>query len=450
MLQENTDAKYTEGELRSIAALSDLVRTRSLTGEEMPGQKAIAAMFSEAGAQVEWLDVETEKLFKAYPDIAQYPTHWQHDLILPYKNLPSYQALIDSGLDNVLTYDNRPNIVARWPGTGGGKSLILNGHIDTVTVEPRGEWTYDPFGAEIVDGALYGRGSADMKGGVTAALQAMRILHERGVKLKGDVLFQSVVNEEHAGNGTLDLVRRGITADAAIVLEPTELQIFTSNAGGLYWTIEVPGVVRSPAARWEGDKRVGISAIEVLGPVIEALKQIEKDYCDIGGPGAFSLVIGQISGGHYDTATAGSATLRGTAYFADKLGDVAQVMDRFRSLSDIVAGKDPFLAQNPIKIQFLHHDDGSMQAETPGVAKTLAGVLQRSGRDPAIESGKFVCDMRHLVNRGKIPSIIFGPGSIAQAHKADEYIMIKEYLDFIEILTELIPEWCNQNQESQT
>ena len=448
MLQNTTDAGYSEDERQSIDALSELVRTASLTGEELPGQKKIAQMARQAGAEIEWLEVETAKLFEAYPDIAQYPTHWEHDLILPYDDRPSLQALKEAGLENVLTYENRPNLVARWPGTGGGKSLILNGHIDTVTIEPRAEWSTDPFGAEIRDGKLYGRGSVDMKGGVSAAIQAMRMLQDRGVRLKGDVLLQSVVNEEHAGNGTLDLVRRGISADAAIVLEPTQAQVFTSNAGGLYWTIEVPGTVRSPGARWEGNTRVGISAIEVLGPVIDALKQIEASYCEIGGPGAFSLVLGQVSGGHYDTATAGSATLRGTAYFADKVGDLTQVMNRFRALPGLVAQQEPYLAKYPIKVQFLHHDDGSVQAETPGIAETVSDVLCRNNRNSEIMPGSFVCDLRHLVNRGKIPSIIFGPGDIAQAHKIDEHIEIKEYLEFIRMLTEVIPNWCNQDKDT--
>ena len=448
MVQKTNKLVYSDDENQSIYALSELVRTASLTGEELPGQKKVADLARHAGAEIEWLDVEISALFKAYPDIAQYPTHWEHDLILPYDERPNLKELKDAGLEDVLNYNNRPNLIARWRGTGGGKSLILNGHIDTVTIEPRSDWSTDPFGAEIRDGKLYGRGSVDMKGGVSAAIQAMRILRDCGIRLKGDVLLQSVVNEEHAGNGTLDLVRRGVTADAAIVLEPTQTQVFTSNAGGLYWTIEVPGTVRSPGARWEGSARVGVSAIEVLGPVIEALQQIESNYCDIGGPGAFSLVLGQVSGGHYDTATAGSATLRGTAYFADSVGDLTAVMDRFRALPGLVAQKEPYLAEYPIKVQFLHHDDASVQPETPNIAETVANVLNQNGRNSQVMPGNFVCDLRHLVNRGSIPSIVFGPGNIAQAHKIDEHIEIREYLDFIQLLTEIIPKWCNQGKET--
>ena len=115
------------------------------------------------------------------------------------------QALVASGLTDRLNYRNRPNLVAVLRGTGGGRSLILNGHIDTVTVEPREQWTRDPVGAAIEDGRMYGRGTSDMKGGLMGAVMALTYLREAGVRLPGDVIFECVVNEEHAGNGTLDL-----------------------------------------------------------------------------------------------------------------------------------------------------------------------------------------------------------------------------------------------------
>ena len=138
-----------------------------------------------------------------------------------------------------------------------------------MTLEPAAQWTRDPFGAEIIDGAMYGRGTSDMKGGLMAALMALTYLHEAGLRLRGDVIFQSVVNEEHAGNGTLDLVRRGYKADAAIVLEPTNNTIAVSHPGGLYWQVTVPGTQRSPGARWTDGRQDGVSAIEKLPGVIE-------------------------------------------------------------------------------------------------------------------------------------------------------------------------------------
>jgi len=154
--------------------------------------------------KVDVWEPDIKELFDKYPDVAQYPSHWQHDLILPYQNFPTYSNLVQSGKLNILNYKDRPNVVGTWKGLGGGgRSLILNGHIDTVTIEPRDEWTHDPFGAEIEDGRMYGRGTSDMKSGIIAAMVALESLIELGVKLRGDVVFESVVNEEHAGNGTL-------------------------------------------------------------------------------------------------------------------------------------------------------------------------------------------------------------------------------------------------------
>src|SRR5690606_25328528 len=135
---------------------------------------------------------------------------------------------------------------------------------------------YDPFGAEIVDGRLYGRGACDMKGGLMAGLMAVTFLREAGVRLRGDVSLQCVVNEEHAGNGTLDLVRRGFRADAAVVLEPTSNTNCHSHPGGLYWQVSLTGVPRSPGARWDGIELEGLGAIDALPPVIEALLELER------------------------------------------------------------------------------------------------------------------------------------------------------------------------------
>ncbi|MEE9570817.1 MAG: M20/M25/M40 family metallo-hydrolase, partial [Gammaproteobacteria bacterium] len=232
----------------SIERLSELIKIRSLTGEEGDAQEYMAMRLREISAEVHVVEPDVPAMFEVFPNIAQYPTHWQHDLILPYEQIPTYEALRDSGLESVLNYRGRPNVVGVVRGTGGGRSLILNGHIDTVTVEPANEWRRDPFGGVIEDGRMYGRGTTDMKGGLMAGVMALTFLHRAGVRLAGDVILQSVVNEEHAGNGTLDLVRQGWQADAAVVLDGTDNRIAVSHPGGLYWQVTIPGVVRPPGA----------------------------------------------------------------------------------------------------------------------------------------------------------------------------------------------------------
>lgn len=447
------------GSARSIEQLQALVRVPSLTGEEGDAQSYVAESLRAIGAEVTLAEPDIPAMFEHFPNIAQYPTHWQHDLILPYANLPTYQALRDSGLEQVLNYSGRPNVVGIVRGTGGGRSLILNGHTDTVTLEPAKDWTRDPFGAEIENGLLFGRGASDMKGGVMAGLMALTYLHQAGVKLRGDVIFQSVVNEEHAGNGTLDLVRRGYRADAAIVLEPTSNTIAVSHPGGLYWQVTIPGRARSPGARWNGNRQEGVSAIEKLPPILEALLRIEKhfnaqpsDNAEDRGRAPFALVIGKVQGGYYETVTAAEVVLRGGAYFAPEVGEIGDVMQRFRDAIARANAGDAFLSDHPARLEFLHHDDSTWQDPNIHVAAVMGQVLSRRQGDGAVRPGPFACDMRHLVNQGAMSAIIFGPGTIAQAHKPDEHIVVQEYLDCIEHLIAFIAEWCNEppNQISES
>lgn len=436
---------------RSIEQLQALVRIKSLTGEEGAAQSHVAELLRGIGADVTLAEPDIAAMFERFPKVAQYPTHWQHDLILPYAELPTYQALRDSGLEDVLNYSGRPNVVGIIRGTGGGRSLILNGHTDTVTIEPAKEWTRDPFGAEMENGLLFGRGASDMKGGVMAGLMALTYLHEAGIKLRGDVIFQSVVNEEHAGNGTLDLVRRRYRADAAIVLEPTNNTIAVSHPGGLYWQVTILGRARSPGARWKGNHQEGVSAIEKLPPILDALLGIEREF-NVGvsddhrdrGRAPFALVIGKVQGGHYETVTAAEVVLRGGAYFAPEVGEIGDVMQRFRDAIAQANAGDKFLSSHPARLEFLHHDDSTLQDPGIHVAAVMGQVLSRRQGDGTVRPGPFACDMRHLVNQGAMPAIIFGPGTIAQAHKSDEHIVVSEYLECIEHLIEFMAEWCNE------
>jgi acetylornithine deacetylase len=286
----------------------------------------VAKYLKHLGLKVEMWEPDVEKVFQRFPENAQYPSHWQHDLVLPYSEKPTYQDLVKSGKVEVLNYKDRPNVVSRFGARKGGRSIILNGHIDTAAVEPRNEWTRDPSGGEIIKGKLYGRGASDMKGGIAAAIGAIQAILEAGVKLKEEAIFESVVNEEHAGNGTLACIGEGIYADGAIVLEPSENNVYTGNRGGIYWGIRVKGNSSSPRARWRGTKQFGVSAIEKLPPLIQSLVDLEtKQRKRKSNSNPFSLVIGKIEGGAYETATASECTLKGVVYFGPEIGRVADV-----------------------------------------------------------------------------------------------------------------------------
>ena len=429
--------------------LARLVRIPSLTGEEGAAQEFLSSHAQSLGMEVKLSEPDLELIFRKYPESAQYPTHWRHDLILAYDRLASYAELMRSGKCDVLNYKGRPNLVANLKVTGGGRSLLLAGHVDNVTVEPKSEWKYDPFGAQVEDGLMYGRGASDMKGGLSAALLAIQCLVEAGVKLRGDVLFVSAVNEEHSGNGTLSLVAEGLKADAAIMTEPSRNQVYIATPGDVYWEVVLTGVSRSPGTRWEGKTMAGVSAIEKLAPAIEALLQVERDHNCMephplyGGGHSFSCVIGEIAGGTYPTVTANGCTIRGCMYFGPSLGSVNEIMDRIKDRVAEETAKDPWFKDHPARVRFLHHRNSVTTDPGEPIIREVFGAAKsiNPGVGP-IAGCPYCADMEYLGNQGKVPTVIFGPGWIGYAHKANECISISEYLDCLKILALAIYRWC--------
>ncbi|HOG18718.1 MAG: N-formyl-4-amino-5-aminomethyl-2-methylpyrimidine deformylase [Syntrophaceae bacterium PtaU1.Bin231] len=448
-MEEKILAKVEKKKAELVDFLARLVRIPSLTGEEGAAQEFLAARARSLGMDVKLSEPDLELIFRKYPESAQYPTHWRHDLILSYDRLASYEELMKSGKSGVLNYKGRPNLVAALKGTGGGKSLLLTGHVDNVTIEPRHEWRYDPFGAQMADGLMYGRGTSDMKGGLCAALLAVQCLVEAGVRLRGDVLFASAVNEEHSGNGTLSLVAEGLRADAAIVTEPSRNQVYIATPGDVYWEVVLTGVPRSPGARWEGKTMAGVSAIEKIAPSIEALLQVERDHNRMEphplyrNGNSFSCVIGEVAGGTYPTVTANGCTLRGCMYFGPSLGSVNEIMDRIRDRVAEETAVDPWFKDHPAKVRFLHHRNSvTTDPEAPIIGNVFGAAKTVNPGVGPIAGCSYCSDMEYLGNQGKVPTVIMGPGWIGYAHKANECIPISEYLDCVKILALSIYRWC--------
>ncbi len=443
--EEKILARAEEIENQIISLLQRLARIPSPTGEEGQAQEFVAKYLKHLGLKVEMWEPDVEKLFQRFPENAQYPSHWQHDLILPYSEKPTYRDFVKSGKIEVLNYKDRPNVVSRFGTRKGGRSIILNGHIDTITVGSRNEWTRDPLGGEIVRGKLYGRGASDMKGGIAAAIGAIQAILEAGVKLKGEVIFESVVNEEHAGNGTLACICEGIYADGAIVMEPSENNVYVGNHGGIYWGIRVKGNPSSPRTRWRGTKQFGVSAIEKLPPLIQGLVDLEtRQRNRKSNFNPFSLVIGKIEGGTYETATASECTMKGAVYFGPEIGSIADVQRLLRHALERACKGDHWFEQFPPDLFFFHDDDPSRQDRRHPIVSVMAkAAREASGIRPAVTVGPFACDMRHLKNQGKIPTVIYGPGASDQAHRPDEYFPVADMLPSVKALALAIYRWCN-------
>ena len=195
------------------------------------------------------------------------------DLFEPDAAAMAGAPLVPEGLD----FAGRPQLIATLRGSGGGQSLLFNGHIDVVSGEPKAEWTTDPFTPEIRDGKLYGRGACDMKGGVAAMAYAAQAIAAANITLAGDLIVATNTDEESSGAGGSALVARGLRADAGIVTEPTDFRTWVACRGSEYGVMRVPGrpghaEVRHPDWRHGG----AVNAIEKSGVVLEAIASLRE------------------------------------------------------------------------------------------------------------------------------------------------------------------------------
>jgi acetylornithine deacetylase len=154
---------------------------------------------------------------------------------------PAPEDVADHPLSvEAIGFEGRPQLAARLPGGGGGRSLLLNGHIDVVPARREEGWAHDPFDPQVVDERIVGRGACDMKGGIAAMVIAAEVLAETKA-LRGDVIVCTNTDEESSGVGGLACARHGITADYTIVTEPSSLEVWPACRGTVYCTIDVPG-----------------------------------------------------------------------------------------------------------------------------------------------------------------------------------------------------------------
>ena len=336
------------------------------------------------------------------------------------------------------TYENRYCIEAVWRGSGGGRSLLLNGHMDTVFPASPDEWRTDPFTPVIKDGKIYGLGSADMKSGLCALMMAVKILKESGIHLKGDIILQSVVDEEAGGgNGSLACIDAGTRADACLVAEPHMLAPASAHLGSAAYWLTAEGISAHANMKFKG-----VSAFEKLLPIINALALLEKKWekrtCDLLPHPVITVL--KIEAGD------GSITLPGECRILVNytyLPDVYDYHGEFMNVIDQCVKSDTWFQKHPLKIE-KHHDCGPYytdpKSEWPQAAAKAAGEC--AGREVEISGLPCGADARLYANIGNIPTVILGPGSIEQAHRPNEYVEIEQYLGAIKIYLLLLCEWC--------
>ena len=394
-------------------------------------------------------------------DLVAFPT-----LSPPGRNTAAAQAFVAEQLralgcavDTFEVYPGDPDVVGTLAGTGGGRSLLFNGHIDVAEVGGPEGWRFPPFVATEDAGRLYGRGVCDMKGGLAAALGALRALAENGVRLRGDVLVESVIGEESGEWGTVACTERGYRADLAIVPEPTGLA--PCGQGGVVtgWiTIQSPETLHDGVrARTihAGGGLAGANAIEKMARVIAALNDLERHWAVTKSypgfaPGATTINPAVIEGGRHPAFMADRCALWITVHFyPDETwqGVAAEVEDQVRR----AAAADLWLRDHPPTFTWggrsMIEERGEvfpavpLPADAPGLAELAAAHRAVRGAEPQPAMWPSVSDAGWLAGAG-IPAIVYGPGELAQAHAVDESVAVDDLVDAARIYARLLIEWC--------
>ena len=334
----------------------------------------------------------------------------------------------------------RPNVIARLKGTGGGRTLLFNGHTDVVPAGP--EWTVDPYAGVIKDGRLYGRGACDMKGGLAAIIAVAEVFQKAGFKPRGDLVYSIVVDEEAGGaKGTGFLVEKGLLqADMALVAEPSDFRMSVSE-GGVVWS-EL--LTRGTRTHTINSRREGaVNAVEKMAQVIVALMGLKDDldrlvHQDFGSP---ILSINMVNGGLKTNIVPHECRAAVDFRFPPGVGLTPEkAIGRLQGVLEGLKKNDPAL-EVELKPQIVAHPFiQDEDIEVVGLLKESFKELEghepdwwRRGKKTVIPTDD--SDVYHLWVKGKIPSIYFGPGKLEQAHATDEYIDLEDIIKAARIYT---------------
>lgn len=357
---------------------------------------------------------------------------------------PDYSTMADSPeCPPGHNYRGRPNLIADFRGLGGGRSLVLSGHVDTMDPGDLSQWKHEPWSADIEDGYLHGVGSADMKAGMAAICFAMKAVRTFA-RLKGDCQIASVVDEEGGGNGTLDYVRRGLCkADGAIIAEPTNCCIATASRGVLLLRVEVEGQTGHPLYKWELS-----NAIEKALIIKDALYELERRWlgtkCDPVLPHP-AITLCMIEGGNSGTSIPDRCTMSFQLdmipvdhYFngPDRLVDGMDVRAEVEDVIRRTCASDTWLEEHPPKLHWYQH----VEPHKIDDDFELVRILQNNCGAP-IQPMMAGNDARHIV-KGGVPCFVFGPGSMKDVHQPNEKVEISQVITVAKALAATIVDWC--------
>lgn len=398
-----------------IQLLLDLVAVESITHNEGAVQDVVERNYSRRGLVIDRWEATRE-------DIADYIVH----------------------VGEQEVYEHRPNIVGVRAGAGDGKSLMLQGHIDTVDFGDLALWTTNHLG-EVTSDRVYGRGAADMKGGIATNIAVLDILDELGIKLAGDVVLAASVGEENGGFGALSTMLRGHRADAAIITEPTDLNVVIAHGGSLVYRITVHGKSAHGANR-----NAGVSAVEKFIPIFQELLAWEAERnATLSHPlydhfeNKFPISTGVVKSGTWASTVPEVLIAEGRLGFlpGETIEDMqAEAERRIQAIADA----DDWMREHRPEVEWFGGQFASCEiSPDEPIAQTIATAhLAATGNEATFLGITAGLDMRLLINVGGIPTATYGAGHTDNVHCADEWIPIDDLLTAVEAVTLATIDWC--------
>jgi acetylornithine deacetylase len=350
-----------------------------------------------------------------------------------------------------VDFEGRPQLLARWPGTGKGRSLLLNGHIDVVSAEPCERWTGDPFVARIEGDRITGRGACDMKGGIAAMIVAAETVIEEAGRLPGDLGVNTVTDEESTGAGALAAIASGVRADAVIVPEPTSFDVWVGCRGSLTPTIRVrgrPGHAELPQPPWE--EGGAVNAIEKLAPILVAVERLRQHWQTSPeqqhqhlAPGTIVPVL--ISGGEWFVTYPGRAELTCELMYlpttADANGGGSLVARELEGWLKDAIEADDWLRRNPPRIDWGSDIPPCQIPDDHPLAQVMIDATTALDLPSTITGFNSWYDGASFVRSGS-PAIAFGPPRTEDAHTVDESVDVDDLVRCAQAMAVAILEWC--------
>ena len=336
---------------------------------------------------------------------------------------------------------NRPNLFAEYKVNDKGKKFLFDGHLDTVPVGNSSLWTVDPFSGTLKEGKIFGRGAADMKGSIAAFVHTLETLIDSGVELNGSVHMLLTSDEEISALGTREFLKKGYSADASIVGEPSCLEVNVAHKGVARWRLKTLGKSTHASTPEEG-----VNAIYKMAKVLNELEKLAKSYSMssrqhplLGKP---TLNVGTIVGGTKDNIVPDfcEITIDRRLLPGDRVEEVER---EFNQLLSRLASDDPSLK---FELKLYHsHNPAETPPNHPFVILANLCVEKVLGERRPVKGFQATTEMSHLVEAG-IPSIILGAGDIKVAHTVDEYVLVDELVNCAKIYALILLKYLGQSQ----